>query len=70
MILIGMANTVQVKLMLTRGDVEKIDRLVEEGKFASRADFGSKAVFLLLASMDGTQEEIKSMVAGRGVTKT
>jgi len=55
-----MANTVQVKLMLTKGDVEKIDLLVEQGKFASRADFGSKAVFLLLASLEGRLEEMKS----------
>ena len=65
-----MANTIQVKVMLPKGDVERIDKLVEEGKFASRADFGNKAVFLLLASMDGTMEEVKNSVSERGATKT
>lgn len=65
-----MANTVQVKLMLTKGDIERIDRLVSEGKFASRADFCSKSVFLLLSSMDGTLDEMKSGLHIQGTTRT
>ena len=59
-----MANTTPVKLMLTKGDIEKIDSLVSEGKFASRADFGNKAVFLLLAALDGTLHELKNEKLG------
>jgi|GEM_PF-3398422 len=49
-----------VKLMLTKGDIEKIDFLVSEGSYASRADFGHKAAYLLLAALDGTLDDIKS----------
>ena len=55
-----MSKLVQVKLTLTPGDVARIDYLVEEGKFASRADFGHKAVFLLLSSIDGTLNDVKT----------
>ncbi|MFT0899501.1 ribbon-helix-helix domain-containing protein [Candidatus Methanoprimaticola sp. MG2] len=48
-----MANTVAVKIMIPEADAEGIDRLVEEGHYASRADFCSKAVFLLLTASDG-----------------
>ena len=47
-----MANTTPVKIMLPNGDIEKIDQLIKNQKFASRADFATKAVFLLLTSMD------------------
>ena len=48
-----MANTVAIKIMIPESDAEEIDRLVNEKRYASRADFCSKAVFLLLAASDG-----------------
>ena len=57
-----MANTVQVKLMIPKGDLEKIDRLVESGRYASRADFAYKAVFLLLTAEDGRKKAVDEAV--------
>ncbi|MDR2866893.1 MAG: hypothetical protein LBV13_05805 [Methanomassiliicoccaceae archaeon] len=48
-----MTNTAPVKMMLTKGDIKKIDKLISDGMFTSRADFGVKAVFLLLAGIGG-----------------
>ena len=58
-----MSNLHPVKLMLTKRDIEKIDLLVEEGCYASRADFGHKAVYILLAALDGTRESVKNAVS-------
>jgi len=54
-----MPNLIPVKLMLPKGTVNKIDELIENGDYVSRADFGSKAIFLLLASIDGTLKDVK-----------
>ena len=62
MSLMSMSKLVPVKLMLPRGMVDKIDRLVESEEYASRADFGHKAVFILLASIDGTMNGINATV--------
>ena len=66
----GMSSLHPVKLMLTKKDIEKIDLLVNEGSFASRADFGHKAVYLLLTALDGTQSTIKDAVSEGGKNLT
>ena len=53
-----MANTIPVKIMVPVRDVEKIDRLVEEGRFASRADFVYKSAFLVMSVIDGTTKSL------------
>jgi len=48
--------------MIPKGDLEKIDRLVESGRYASRADFAYKAVFLLLTAEDGRKKAVDEAV--------
>jgi len=64
-----MANTRVIKIVLPFKNVEKIDELVTNGDYASRADFCQKAAFLLLVSIDGTLDEVKKGISEREGTR-
>jgi len=60
----GMSDLIQIKLTLPKGMVDKIDQLVNEKEYASRADFGHKAVFSLLRDIEKSKESKYKVTVG------
>jgi len=59
-----MSDLIQIKLMLPQGMVDKIDKLVKDKEYASRADFGHKAAFALLRDIEKSKESKYKITVG------
>lgn len=55
------AGKVPIQVMVSPDTSREIDRLIEQKRFASRSDFGSKAIERFLA-MDEYESNIRSLV--------